>query len=378
MEPALVARCETEGFEAFAGGDGAIEAAFREIRCHHWASQPPNGCLGRLALAFSRIPDVPEKAALQEALTAIAFRTFPFVPGEAPFGVPCKEPVLLRSHGARQRYAIGSEVWRDLVAATPAWVTYTDGSPGRTLIDVKSADAYFEGKLPFVSLANLAKRYGLTGGQIRRLLAVAIFTTIGINAKGRRAWLVSLPEASRALDTFFAEHSAALDAAGSVPDGYVSLADLSRRHAIDLATALEMIKAGRLDCIRHWRSDNPNEGIFVDPMDAISKIFGLARPVMIEDAARLLGLHRGTVRELADAGILPCATRNFVNGKKYAFDRAAIEEFKRTYATRRDRNKRGATASRRGKRGTIREWPDPVYVSGNIRLFRRADFDLAA
>ncbi|MFD1941713.1 TniQ family protein [Paradevosia shaoguanensis] len=376
--------CGADGLNAFAGGSAGLLAAMRVIRALAWADRPPAGCIGRITRYFNRIQTTSASAAAGEALAAAAFATFPFLIGDRLFGVRYDAPVLLRSHGARQHLGVTLRIWRDLLAARPSWVVYSDGNGMRTLIDIKAAEAALRPHLPLVAHSVLATEYALSNTQLARLVASGVVPPNGVPGLEHRKTICSGPTARASLDKYLSAGEPDTGPVGLAADndngveGQLSVLALSKRYAIEVPVALDLIDRGRLASSQLTYSVNPHERIGVDPVEAMRIVYGVQNPMTSQEVRNLLQLHNGALDILVDAGFLFAKTRKFVNGKMRVFERAEVERFRETYVMFRELV--GAGICRPGQNLT-QKWRSevvPAYRCSEFALYFRRDFRITA
>ena len=376
--------CGTDGLAAYAGGSAGLLAAMRVIREKAWSDRPPAGCVGRITRYFNRIPKNSDSVAVGEALAAAAFATFPFLTGGRLFGVLYDAPVLLRSHGARQHFGVTLRIWRDLLAAHPSWVVYSDGNGMRTLIDVKAAEAALGPHLPFVAHSVLATEYALSNHKFRRLVTSGVVPPNDVPGLAHRKTVCSGPAARLAIDNYLLASELDTISTPLIGDndngveGHMSVLAVSKRYAIDVGTTLDLIDRGRLASSQLPYSLNPYERIGVDPVDAMRVVYGVRDPVTSQNVRSLLQLHNAALDLLVDAGFLRAKTRKFVNGRMSVFERADVERFRETYVTFRELV--GLGICQRGQNLT-QNWRSevvPAYRCSEFSLYFRRDFRIAA
>lgn len=367
--------CETLGFTALEGGYTALVAACVKMRAEHWADNARNGCLQRVGRALRKFDRSDAVQFVAGTIAKAAFATFPFKEGQELFGIVCGRTALQLSHGARLMLGISKPVWNALIANNPSWVIFGNTDPFHTIVDVDQAKAYFADLLPFISLRGLSEHFGVDPRSMSAIIAAGKIKPAVIDATLEYNPVYSLPAAERMWrEGGYAQQGSASND-NMVPSGFDTLSSVSRKHGIGVSLIQDLVGSGGIRCIRKGTHKNINSVIWVDPMEVIERVFGVDQPMSIHQVSERIRLHHDSVRLLAADGILPSHSRPMRGGINYLFSRGAVEEFHQRYITARELAERGLKG--RATNGAIRV-SCPGWRRSSIRLFLRAEFDIAA
>ncbi|KRA99890.1 hypothetical protein ASD83_05225 [Devosia sp. Root685] len=360
------------GFAALYGGIETIEVAFQGIRSNHWKDREV-GALKRVERFFKNSVRTEAIARISGLIAEAAFATFPYKLGERFCGVTCETVSVQPSGVARESLGIPKSIWHAFVSAKPAWVVHEGGHSRHTLVELEAARAFFRNYILVDSLPDLARQHDLSRQHLQHLkLGGAIAPTAFANLPN----VVELYSRSEVEEAIVRAQRFQTIAANDneIPVGYLNLLQVSKVHAIGIQQLLDEIHAGTIHCVRTEGGSNANLTTWIDPVEAMKKIFGFDTPMTLQGASDFIGLHINHVRILAQHGILPSRSRPRGNGIFLTFERADVEAFVTKYVTTGEVTRRKLKIPTSVSAVEIRH---PSWNTAPVRLYERANLAAA-
>lgn len=324
-----LARAAEAGYQAIAGGPGALTAAFGEIKIA--SSSPTPGFQADFGVLARRIERVdhgsPRYAHFLDRLTEFAFKNYPYGKGDILFCRTCPERRVHNLASAASAHGLNySRMYRIAVGMGLG----TTEQAERIEFSTADHDDQLADYAACLSPKKSADHLGIRGEMLNRLVSAGLiaprFDLPGLNP-------IYHPDDLKLLVEPLVGQAALMD---RLPLGYASLVSIGGHAKCRFETVMRLACDGKLTSLSRLNASPKLDGLFVNLDDLRDQLeepapSGITR----NEAKRLLRINSSTVAWLIRQGWLPATTVKHHRHRRPVtlISREALEAFLADYAT---------------------------------------------